>query len=361
MGSNLAKARQSDGRDSQQDHLQRKKAGRRGKRCQTVIRITLDDVPSECGQPRLPRITAVEVEPQPSYQHVSTSDSGQEEAQTVSSPSRFHSGFPVKEESPSSGAGGETLLSPVGEIEIESGVSKVDNAYEGLQRLMYGEGEIETEELTQYEEPELTGETYQGPLSEMMPLPSDCPRQIRKWGKRHRHRHRRHHRLQDQLRQQDQSGYPRSRRHRRRKGRPRHGEQSSSAVTAFSELPSKLTPAKEYDISLPDTETTARQLWTGGGVGLLAGFMDNRFCEPFGLILGSSLLAVQVLDHEHLVYPLPWSQRRLQPSVASRKPPFKDRDAAEEMGSFFSSNAYLAAAFAGGYFGGYLLSDMAQL
>ncbi len=42
-------------------------------------------------------------------------------------------------------------------------------------------------------------------------------------------------------------------------------------------------------------ESTASELAVGSSFGLVGGVMDNRYTEPFGLILGASLLILQLL------------------------------------------------------------------
>ncbi len=46
-------------------------------------------------------------------------------------------------------------------------------------------------------------------------------------------------------------------------------------------------------------------LLTGAAVGVLAGYLDSHFIEPFGLVMGGSLLALQVLDMK-----FKWSGRK---------------------------------------------------
>ncbi len=46
----------------------------------------------------------------------------------------------------------------------------------------------------------------------------------------------------------------------------------------------------------------------GAGFGGVGGFLDHHCLEPFGLILGSTLLVLQILDHNDVVV-MPWNNR----------------------------------------------------
>ncbi len=108
------------------------------------------------------------------------------------------------------------------------------------------------------------------------------------------------------------------------------------------------------------------QLAVGGAFGCVGGFMDNRYAEPFGLILGVALLTLQVLDHERILS-LSWNntahKHSTHPNLSDSSSPHKNREQeatgiSEEMLRFLSENFYITSGFAGGYFTGQILSDI---
>ena len=86
--------------------------------------------------------------------------------------------------------------------------------------------------------------------------------------------------------------------------------------------------------------------------------MDNNYSEPFGLVLGSSLLVMQILDHEG-VLSLAWN------STDHKHASHRGKEEADELPTltsevrlFLSNNFYLASGYAGGYLFGNVVADI---
>ncbi len=102
------------------------------------------------------------------------------------------------------------------------------------------------------------------------------------------------------------------------------------------------------------------QLAVGSSFGLVGGVMDNRYTEPFGLILGASLLILQLLDHEEMLS-LYWNKnKRHLHTHRLKENEGQLPTVSEEIKLFFSENFYIGAGFAGGYFAGHVMSDLAR-
>ena len=106
-------------------------------------------------------------------------------------------------------------------------------------------------------------------------------------------------------------------------------------------------------------ESTASELAVGSSFGLVGGVMDNRYTEPFGLILGASLLILQLLDHKEMSLYWIKNKRHLH---AHRLKENEDQlpTVSEENKLFFSYNLYIGAGLAGGHFARHVMSDIAR-
>ncbi len=108
-------------------------------------------------------------------------------------------------------------------------------------------------------------------------------------------------------------------------------------------------------------ESTASELAVGSSFGLVGGVMDNTVdTEPFGLILGASLMILQLLDHEEM-WLLYWI-KNTQHLHAHRLKENEDQlpTVSEENKLFFSYNLYIGAGLAGGHFARHVMSDIAR-
>ncbi len=95
----------------------------------------------------------------------------------------------------------------------------------------------------------------------------------------------------------------------------------------------------------------------GAAVGGLAGYMDNNFVEPFGQIMGTTLLGLQLLDHEGVVS-LPWNNATIPSNHGAHSAISRSRSAGfvpalqcvgQEVVDFAANNIYIVAGFTGGY------------
>ena len=86
----------------------------------------------------------------------------------------------------------------------------------------------------------------------------------------------------------------------------------------------------------------------GMGLGSLAGHMDLQYIEPFGVIIGGSLLAVQFLDHKEYCK-MTWNEDVPKSRFTSRKGGSSVGEVAHDVMEFATNNASMAVAFAGGY------------
>ena len=91
----------------------------------------------------------------------------------------------------------------------------------------------------------------------------------------------------------------------------------------------------------------------GVGLGSLAGHMDRKYIEPFCLIIGGSLLMVQMLDHEEYCK-MSWNDavpKSRHSAHTSSKGSSSSRlgGVVEEAMEFAANNACMAASYAGAY------------
>ena len=76
----------------------------------------------------------------------------------------------------------------------------------------------------------------------------------------------------------------------------------------FSMGPKKTVPATKDDGNEGQADfddmvssTFTYQVLAGGAFGIAGGYMDSTYIEPFGVIFGSSLALLQLLDHQGVV------------------------------------------------------------
>ena len=107
-------------------------------------------------------------------------------------------------------------------------------------------------------------------------------------------------------------------------------------------------------------ESTASELAVGSSFGLVGGVMDNRYTEPFGLILGASLIILQLLDHKEM-WLLYWIKNKRDLHAHQLK---ENEDqlptVSGEIKLFFSYNFCIGAGLAGGHFARHVMSDIAR-
>ena len=128
----------------------------------------------------------------------------------------------------------------------------------------------------------------------------------------------------------------------------------------FSMGPKKTVPATKDDGNEGQADfddmvssTFTYQVLAGGAFGIAGGYMDSTYIEPFGVIFGSSLALLQLLDHQGVVS-LCWMDDASRPKKGGKK------TLVEEVKEFTANNVHVASGFAAGFVLAYYLVENYQ-
>ncbi len=137
----------------------------------------------------------------------------------------------------------------------------------------------------------------------------------------------------------------------------RSNDSGGTEVTTESASAHSFQP---HSYSHASAEKAGAQAVVGCVFGCVGGFMDAIYTEPFGVIIGISLIALQALDRQNCPA-LPWNTRTKSRSSSKSKNRHNTNCSVEkmvnEMTNFSIDNAYVFTGFAGGYLVGNVLAD----